>query len=248
MLRTMQSTQEGRVDEIADVLRGDLLAGEPGVGQRLPPERRLAERFGVNRVTVRSALGRLASEGLVRARQGSGYIVRDFRRFGNLDLIPALVASSNEDLVETARDLLAIRRQLAVLVAERLDGDPAGLESVRDAIDAFDRAVRDGASTEALAQADLDVLAALLALTASAVLQLCFNPIASVLTALPALRDAIYAQPETNVAAYRALLALLEDPSHDRARPAPFDLVALLAARDEATLDRLRNPSPTVPS
>ncbi|MBX3245906.1 MAG: FadR family transcriptional regulator [Myxococcales bacterium] len=249
----MEPTTEGRVDEIADALRSSLLSGEHPVGQRLPPERQLAERFGVNRVTIRSALGRLASEGLVRARQGSGYVVRDFRRHGTLDLIPTLVASSTEDLEQTARDLLAIRRQLAALVAERLaapalraDHDP--FRPVRDAIDAFERAAEDGATTAELAQADLDVIASLLELTGSAVLQLCFNPVASVLAALPALCEAIYARPETNVVAYRALLARLDAAARGGAPPPPSELVALLAARDAATLERLRHSNPTVPS
>ena len=42
----------------------------------LPPERDLAEEFGVSRITVRKAIDGLVSEGLLVRRQGSGTFVR----------------------------------------------------------------------------------------------------------------------------------------------------------------------------
>lgn len=41
-------------------------------GRRLPTERELARRFGVNRHTIRQAVGALAARGLVRTEQGRG--------------------------------------------------------------------------------------------------------------------------------------------------------------------------------
>ncbi len=46
-------------------------------GERLPTEQELAERFGVNRHTVRRALGVLEQKGLVRIEQGRGTFVRE---------------------------------------------------------------------------------------------------------------------------------------------------------------------------
>ncbi len=50
--------------------RGDLKAGD-----RLPPERELAARFGVSRPTVRSALRSLGAMGVIHARQGAGTFI-----------------------------------------------------------------------------------------------------------------------------------------------------------------------------
>jgi GntR family phosphonate transport system transcriptional regulator len=50
---------------------------------RLPTEPELAARFGVNRHTVRRAIGMLASEGLVRVEQGRGTFVAD----GHIDYV-----------------------------------------------------------------------------------------------------------------------------------------------------------------
>lgn len=60
---------------IARSLRGDIAEGRYATGARLPTEAALAARFGVNRHTVRHALGALAEEGLVRSRRGAGTFV-----------------------------------------------------------------------------------------------------------------------------------------------------------------------------
>lgn len=61
--------------QIVDGLEADIAAGRLRPGEQLPTEARLAERFGVNRHTVRRALAVLASRGLVRAAQGRGTFV-----------------------------------------------------------------------------------------------------------------------------------------------------------------------------
>ncbi|MEO0484710.1 MAG: phosphonate metabolism transcriptional regulator PhnF [Pseudomonadota bacterium] len=60
---------------IADALRADLAEGRYAPGDRLPTEAALAERFGVNRHTVRHGLAALVDEGLVRTRRGAGAFV-----------------------------------------------------------------------------------------------------------------------------------------------------------------------------
>lgn len=52
-----------------------MAAGAYGPGAKLPTEAQLAQRFGVNRHTVRHALAALAEAGLVQARRGAGVFV-----------------------------------------------------------------------------------------------------------------------------------------------------------------------------
>lgn len=60
---------------IANALRDDLGDGRYSPGDRLPTEAALAERFGVNRHTVRHGVSALVEEGLVRTRRGAGAFV-----------------------------------------------------------------------------------------------------------------------------------------------------------------------------
>lgn len=60
---------------IADALRSDLAEGKYAPGDKLPTEAGLAERFGVNRHTVRHGISALVDEGLIRTRRGSGAFV-----------------------------------------------------------------------------------------------------------------------------------------------------------------------------
>ncbi len=60
---------------IADALRSDLAEGRYSPGDKLPTEAALADRFGVNRHTVRHGISALVDEGLVRTRRGAGAFV-----------------------------------------------------------------------------------------------------------------------------------------------------------------------------
>ena len=56
---------------IADQIRNAIVTGQLKEGARLPPERELAEQFGVSRVTVRDALRALEAMGLIEVRVGA---------------------------------------------------------------------------------------------------------------------------------------------------------------------------------
>jgi GntR family phosphonate transport system transcriptional regulator len=61
--------------QIADELRQNIRHDIYQVGDRLPTEMQLAERFGVNRHTLRQAIGLLRQEGVVRVDRGRGTFV-----------------------------------------------------------------------------------------------------------------------------------------------------------------------------
>ncbi|MCZ2047668.1 GntR family transcriptional regulator, partial [Enterococcus faecium] len=63
--------------KIGDALRAQIVQGRYPVGSRLPPERHIAETYGVSRTIVREALLMLELQGSVDIRQGSGvYVMR----------------------------------------------------------------------------------------------------------------------------------------------------------------------------
>ena len=62
--------------QIADQIRSSILAGEFNPGDKLPPERELAELFGVSRPSVREALTSLRRQALWKSYQGGGTVVK----------------------------------------------------------------------------------------------------------------------------------------------------------------------------
>ncbi len=227
------------VDACVDALHDAIFDGRLPALARLPAERALAAQFGVNRTTLRAALGRLEARGLIIGRHGSGYTVQDFVRSGGPELLPGVAEQARKvgGLEPIVVDLLAMRRHLAAAVFEKLAALPcADTTALDDAIDAMDSAVKSGAEPKTIADADLLVLAAVLDLTGSAVMRMCFNPVAGVVHDLPELSDAMYADAGPNVDGWRALVAWLQLPTPRVVAP----IAALLAARDDITLRRFR--------
>jgi GntR family transcriptional repressor for pyruvate dehydrogenase complex len=108
-------------------------------GDRLPPERDLADRLGVSRTSVRQAIVALEVQGLVEVRHGGGtYLLRD-----RLDAEPLEVMIDRRrrlpDVLD-ARD--ALETKLAALAAtRRTDND---LEKIDAALAAMTDAVQRG--------------------------------------------------------------------------------------------------------
>jgi GntR family transcriptional regulator len=67
--------RELRYLTIADQLRRQVASGALAAGRLLPSESELSKAYDASRVTVRKALERLRTEGLVDARQGYGWFV-----------------------------------------------------------------------------------------------------------------------------------------------------------------------------
>ena len=67
---------DARYERVAEAIASEIKAGGFPVGARLPAEQKLAEEYGVSRVTVRQALSVLRNRGLVEAVPRRGSFVR----------------------------------------------------------------------------------------------------------------------------------------------------------------------------
>jgi len=65
-----------RYIELADQLRSEILAGRFAQPDVFPTESELCEAHGVSRFTIREALRKLQSEGLIARRRGSGTVIQ----------------------------------------------------------------------------------------------------------------------------------------------------------------------------
>ena len=73
-------------EQVFEALQSQISSGVWKVGDRLPSEGELAERYGVNRLTVRVALQKLNALGVVETRTGSGTYVIEFDFEGYLHM------------------------------------------------------------------------------------------------------------------------------------------------------------------
>lgn len=79
-------------EKIATIIQKQIMNGTILPGDKLPPEREMAETFHVNRTTLREALRKLENLELLEIRHGDGVYARNFLDSGNLDLIKAAVS------------------------------------------------------------------------------------------------------------------------------------------------------------
>lgn len=117
--------------QIKEHIGAEILAGRLKPGSRLPPEPNLAERFDVNRHTIRRAIKALADDGLVRAEQGRGTFVQEH----GIDYLIGSRTRFSENISRTSRDprteLLSSRETFVDdIVARGLDVPPGTLCAV----------------------------------------------------------------------------------------------------------------------
>lgn len=67
--------QKHLADDVAEELEMFIIEGTLKQGDRLPAERKLAEKFGISRPTLREAIHKLQNKGLLKTRQGGGTTV-----------------------------------------------------------------------------------------------------------------------------------------------------------------------------
>jgi GntR family transcriptional repressor for pyruvate dehydrogenase complex len=127
------ATSPNLTESIAAQLRNDILGGTYKAGERLPAERDLASRLGVNRGSVREALKKLEQMGLVMIRRGDGATVRHLHE-ASIEIVRHLLIVNgvvNRRLLEQVLDahemLVAGAAHLAV---ER--GSPADHQRARE--------------------------------------------------------------------------------------------------------------------
>ena len=129
--------------QIAEQLRAAIVDGRFKIGERLPTEDELAQRYGVSRPSVREALKRLAAQNLVRARRGptgGNFVVKP--SFGDLaeslsgsaTLLVGMGALDIEEIIEARRTLQGSCVGLAISHAttQHIDNLEAALARQQD--------------------------------------------------------------------------------------------------------------------
>src|SRR5262249_13042469 len=104
-----------RYEQVAEQIQRLIASGALSPGDRLPPERELAAKFGVGRSSLRDAIRTLEVMGIVESRHGSGTGVRDL----STDSLVVPLASVLAHKRELVAELLDVRRMIEPALAAR---------------------------------------------------------------------------------------------------------------------------------
>lgn len=122
-------------DVILEQLESMIVEGSLEAGQKLPPERELAEQFNVSRPSLREAIQKLEAKGLVTRKQGGGTFVNDNILTGLSDPLFDLMSKSNEtqfDLLEFRHGIEGMSAYYAAMRGTQADFDE--IQAKHDAI------------------------------------------------------------------------------------------------------------------
>ena len=106
---------ESAIEQIMDLVK----RSELKPGDKLPPERKLAEKLSISRGSLREAFRVLESKGLIKSKAGGGRFIREIRKNGHNsteNIILSLEKSSILELLE-AREMFEVK--IAKIAAQR---------------------------------------------------------------------------------------------------------------------------------
>jgi GntR family transcriptional repressor for pyruvate dehydrogenase complex len=139
-------------EQIVQQIEESVRQGSLKEGDQLPPERELAQQFGVSRTAVREAIKALHEKGLVDAHPGRGTFITNGDPNSMRQSLDRILKSGSSDgaahLVEF-REIL--EPEIAALGAAR--ADEQDLATMREAVSVMDNARLDA---DAFIEADLD--------------------------------------------------------------------------------------------
>jgi GntR family transcriptional regulator, transcriptional repressor for pyruvate dehydrogenase complex len=138
-------------EQIVQQVEESIHKGALKPGDQLPPERELAEQFGVSRTAVREAVKALREKGLVEAYPGRGTFITDGSSYTIRQSLDRMMRSGHEGFTSLAEVREILEPEIAALATTRASEED--LASMREQVAAMDAAKRD---PEAYIEADLD--------------------------------------------------------------------------------------------
>lgn len=117
-----------------------ILSGKLKIGEKLPPERTLAEKMQVSRAVVNSGIAELSRKGFLKVKPRSGVFVIDYRRYGSVETLLSIMNYNGghlrRDEIRSILEIKMIVDKLAVelSVDRHTDEDIASLEIYLDKI------------------------------------------------------------------------------------------------------------------
>lgn len=206
--------QTGRLyEQIVDQIEQQIVAGTLQTGDRLPPERDLATRFGVSRTAVREAVKALRQRGLLEVYPGRGTFVTNHSSQAlhrSLGLAVRLEQSKGVSSLLELREMM--EPTIASMAAER--ATEAQIDQLQNLIDEMDTVLT---VPEAFIAADFNFHMVLAEATHNALLPTIMN---SIVDLLQEQRSRIYKADGGQIRAqvhHRQILQAIENGNSDQA-------------------------------
>lgn len=133
---------EAPADKIIHQIRELITSGQLKAGDRLPSERKLAERFNVGRGNVRIALQKLEFYGILKTLPQSGTVVAGIGMAALEGLISDVLKIENSDFTSLVETRVLLEKESARLAAERRT--EKDIEDIKAALNAYEIKVKQG--------------------------------------------------------------------------------------------------------
>jgi GntR family transcriptional repressor for pyruvate dehydrogenase complex len=142
----LNTLQEIKIDTPTDIIirqiRNLITSGQLKAGDKLPSERKLAEKFGVGRSNVRDAIQKLEFYGILKTLPQSGTVVSGMGITALEGLISDVLKIENNDFAALVETRILLETESARLAAlRRTDED---LENIQIALSAYEFKIKQG--------------------------------------------------------------------------------------------------------
>jgi len=135
-------TIEKPVDIIIKQIRSLITSGELNPGDKLPPERKLAEHLGVGRASIRDAIKKLEFYGILKTQPQSGTVVAGIGITALEGLITDVLQIDQSDFHDLVETRVILEKQTASLAASRRTEDD--IVKMTNALQAYNKQVESG--------------------------------------------------------------------------------------------------------
>lgn len=164
-------------EQIVEQIEKRIVAGDLKVGDQLPPERELAEKFAVSRTAIREAVKTLREKGLIEIRPGRGTFVTDGTHSAVRQSLSLLMKfGSGKGIANLVEVREILEPEIAALAATRITGEY--ISAMAEAIKIMDGALD---KVDIFVEADLDFHLALAEATENPIIPLLMDSIIDLL-------------------------------------------------------------------
>lgn len=169
-------------DQIADLLIALMFTEDLNAGDKLPPERQLADMLGVDRTSLRMALRTLIRMNAASSVQGSGIRINDYHRDCGLDFLDNLYRIPELELggIFLSEGLSIFKRAVPMAIRlaveqAREHPNPERRQSIINQMSYLYQALHNGESAVTLAMLEVDLTDAIAAASGNPFMRAAFN-------------------------------------------------------------------------